>query len=99
MAHLVSASGRNFKGILDLRQFWRLTMANSGPESFRQYVVEYRMGRPAGCVLALIAGWRAARDAGTSLAPAQQAELEALVDAEVLAAGKRAAALGAAIGR
>ena len=47
----------------------------------------------------LMAGWRAARDAGTSLAPAQQAELEALVDAEVLAAGKRAAALGAAIGQ
>jgi hypothetical protein len=47
----------------------------------------------------LMARWRMARDVGASLALAQQAELEALVDAEVLAAGKRAAALGAALGR
>jgi hypothetical protein len=46
-----------------------------------------------------MAQWRAARDAGASLAPAEQAELEALVDAEVQAAGRRAAALSAALGR
>jgi hypothetical protein len=47
----------------------------------------------------LMARWRAARDAGASLAPAEQAELEALVDTEVQAAGRRAAALSAALGR
>ena len=50
-------------------------------------------------VRGLMAQWRAARDAGASLAPAEQAELEALVDAEVQAAGRRAAALSAALGR
>ena len=47
----------------------------------------------------LMARWRVARDAGASLTPAEQAELDALVDAEVQAAGKRAAALSAALGR
>jgi hypothetical protein len=47
----------------------------------------------------LIARWRAARDAGASLATGEQAELEALVDAEVEAAGRRAAALNKALGR
>jgi response regulator of citrate/malate metabolism len=41
----------------------------------------------------LMAQWRAARRTGASLTPAEQAELDALVDAEVQAAGKRAAAL------
>ena len=40
----------------------------------------------------LMARWRAARDAGDSLPPAEQAELDALVDAEVRASGQRAAA-------
>jgi hypothetical protein len=37
--------------------------------------------------------WRAARGGGAALAPADQAELEELVKAEVRAAGERAAAL------
>jgi len=36
--------------------------------------------------------WRTARDAGKSLSSAEQAELNALVDAEVQASGERAAA-------
>jgi hypothetical protein len=47
----------------------------------------------------LMARWRQARDAGGALAPAEQAELDSLVEAEVKAAGKRAAALNAALGR
>ena len=47
----------------------------------------------------LVARWRAARDAAASLTTAEQAELDTLVDAEVEAAGKRAAALSAALGR
>ena len=47
----------------------------------------------------LMARWRAARDAGKSLLAAEQAELEALVEAELQAAGKRAAALSAALGQ
>jgi hypothetical protein len=42
---------------------------------------------------ALMGRWRAARDGGPPLAPAEQAELEDLVRAEVRAAGERAAAL------
>jgi hypothetical protein len=42
---------------------------------------------------ALMAHWRAARDAGTALSPQEQAELEALVEAEVRAAAERARAL------
>lgn len=41
----------------------------------------------------LMARWRTARDAGTSLPPDEQAELNALTDAEVRAATERAAAL------
>jgi hypothetical protein len=41
----------------------------------------------------LLARWRAARDAGTPLPPEDQAELEALVDAERRAACERSAAL------
>jgi hypothetical protein len=37
--------------------------------------------------------WRTARDAGRALSPADQAELDALVEAEVRAAGLRAAEL------
>jgi hypothetical protein len=42
---------------------------------------------------ALMERWRAARDAGASLPPDEQAELDALVQAEVRAAGERAAAI------
>jgi hypothetical protein len=41
----------------------------------------------------LMARWRAARDGGTHLPPDEQAELDALVEAEVRAAGERAAQL------
>jgi hypothetical protein len=41
----------------------------------------------------LLARWRAARDAGASLPPHEQAELEALVEAELRAATERSAAL------
>lgn len=37
--------------------------------------------------------WRAARDAGTTLPPQDQAELDALVEAELRAASERSAAL------
>jgi hypothetical protein len=40
----------------------------------------------------LMERWRTARDSGTSLPPSEQAELNALVDAEVQASGERAAA-------
>ena len=41
----------------------------------------------------LMARWRVARDAGNSLLPAEQAELDALIEAESRAAGRRAAAV------
>lgn len=41
----------------------------------------------------LMACWRAARDAGTALPPPEQAELDALVDAELQAARARATAI------
>jgi hypothetical protein len=41
----------------------------------------------------LMSGWRTARDAGMHLPPADQAELDALVDAELEAATRRAAAI------
>jgi hypothetical protein len=43
--------------------------------------------------------WRAARDAGTALSAEEQAELDALVETEVKAAGERAAAALADLGR
>jgi hypothetical protein len=42
---------------------------------------------------ALMAAWRAARDAGGTLSPAEQAELDVLAAAEVRAAWERAARL------
>ena len=41
----------------------------------------------------LMAQWRAARDAGASLPTGDQAELDALVDAELRAAGERVSAV------
>lgn len=41
----------------------------------------------------LMARWRAARDTGGTLPPNEQAELDELAQAEVTAAGRRAAAL------
>ena len=42
---------------------------------------------------ALMSRWRSARDQGTNLPPSEQAELDSLVEAEVRAAGARAAQL------
>lgn len=41
----------------------------------------------------LMAQWRAARDAGQSLSPAEQSERDELIESETVAAGKRAAAI------
>ena len=41
----------------------------------------------------LMARWRAARDAGVTLPAAEQAELDSLVQEEIVAAGRRAAVL------
>jgi hypothetical protein len=46
----------------------------------------------------LLARWRAARDGGAPLAAAEQAELEALVEAELRAATLRAEAIARAVG-
>ena len=43
----------------------------------------------------LMASWRQCRDTGTSLAASDQAELESLVEAELLGATQRSAALSA----
>ena len=43
--------------------------------------------------------WRVARDGGATLSQTEQAELEALADAEVRAAADRAAALAHELGR
>jgi hypothetical protein len=47
----------------------------------------------------LMGRWRSARDRGEGLPSSEQAELEALIDAELRASGERAAALAAEIGR
>ena len=59
------------------------------PDQFFTAAQQNRLGE-------LMALWRAARDAGTALAPEQQAELESLVDAELEGATRRAAAMSAA---
>jgi hypothetical protein len=48
---------------------------------------------------ALMARWRTARDQGNTLPVSEQAELEALIDAELRASAARAAALTNALGR
>jgi len=47
----------------------------------------------------LMKRWRAARDSGETLPADEQSELEALIEAELRAAGDRAAALAAESGR
>ncbi len=62
-----------------------VVLQNQRPDQFfnaqQQQQLEELMGR-----------WRVARDAGKTLSHAEQAELNALVDAEVQAFGERAAA-------
>lgn len=48
---------------------------------------------------ALIESWRDARERGGMLSPAEQAELESLVEAELVASGRRAAAVAKELGR
>jgi hypothetical protein len=48
---------------------------------------------------ALMTRWRTARDQGNPLPVAEQAELDALIDAELCASAARAAALANALGR
>jgi hypothetical protein len=50
-------------------------------------------------LVALMACWRTAREQGTTLPIAEQAELETLIDAELRASAARAAALANALGR
>ena len=59
---------------------------NHHPDQFFTAQQQRRLG-------ALMAHWRSARDAGNSLPPAEQTELDALVEAEVRASGQRAAAV------
>ena len=47
----------------------------------------------------LMARWRSARDRGDGLPAEEQAELEALVEAELAASAQRASALADALGR
>src|SRR6516162_7114673 len=56
------------------------------PDEFFSAAQQQRLGQ-------LMTRWRAARDGSTSFDSSEQAELDALVDAEVRAAGERAAAL------
>jgi len=65
---------------------------NDGPDRFFTGQQQRRLGE-------LMDLWRAARDAGVSLRPAGQQELNTLVEAETQAAGERAAAVLADVGR
>jgi hypothetical protein len=56
------------------------------PDSLFTAAQQQRLGE-------LMVRWRAARDAGTPLPPEEQAELDALVQAELRAAAERSAAL------
>jgi hypothetical protein len=63
-----------------------------GPDPFFTAQQQRRLGE-------LMDRWRAARDAGLSLCPAEQKELNTLVEAEARASGERAAAILADLGR
>jgi hypothetical protein len=65
---------------------------NHGPDRFFTAQQQRRLGE-------LMDRWRAARDAGLSLCPAEEQELTSLVEAETQAAGERAAAILAGLGR
>jgi hypothetical protein len=63
-----------------------IVVQNLRPDSFFNAQQQQRLQE-------LMAKWREQRDGNGSLSSAEQAELEALVDAEVRAAGSRTAAL------
>lgn len=69
-----------------------IIVQNQRPDQFFSAEQQQRLG-------ALMARWRAARDAGTALSTAEQAELETLVQAELQAATQRARALLDQLGR
>jgi len=62
-----------------------VVVQNHRPDQFFTAQQQQRLGQ-------LIGRWRAARDSENSLPASEQAELNALVDAEVQASGARAAA-------
>ena len=65
---------------------------NQLPDGFFNAAQQQRLGE-------LMARWRTARDAGTVLPSAEQAELDGLVEAEVLASGERASAVLAGLAK
>jgi hypothetical protein len=65
---------------------------NHGPDRYFTAKQQRRLSQ-------LIQRWRAARDKGTPLSAIEQAELNELVDAELEASGKRAAAALADLGK
>jgi hypothetical protein len=65
---------------------------NHRPDQFFTAQQQQRLGH-------LMDRWRAARDVETPLSPGEQAELSELVDAEVEASGRRAAAALADLGK
>ncbi len=67
-------------------------LQDQGPDAFFSADQQRRLSE-------LMERWRAARNAGTALPAQEQAELNSLVDAEVQAAGKRAAAAMATLGK
>ncbi|MGC8638489.1 MAG: hypothetical protein ACP5XB_01275 [Isosphaeraceae bacterium] len=68
-----------------------IVVRNLGPDQFFTAAQRQRLEH-------LMQSWRSARDAGTAFPAAEQAELEALIDAEVRAATERAAAIARELG-
>jgi len=62
-----------------------VVVQNHGPDQFFTFQQQQRLEEVMG-------RWRTARHAGKSLSASEQADLDALVDAEVQASGERAAA-------
>ena len=62
------------------------------PDQFFTASQRHRLGQR-------MASWRSAQDAGTSLAPEEQSELEGLIEAEIHAATERAASLSQELAR
>ena len=65
---------------------------NHGPDRFFTAGQQQRLGE-------LMAHWRTVRDTGGALPPVEEAELEALIEAEVRASGERASAMLAGLGK
>jgi hypothetical protein len=79
--------GEALDAILDKEESATLVLVRrSQPDQFFTAEQQQRIAE-------LLARWRATRDEGSTLAPAEQAELAGLVEAELRAAGQRAALL------